>query len=171
MNQENKRDAAAALHRENIVRAAAALFAQKGFDASSIDDIARESGYSRRTIYTISKSNENLLCLAIAQELRTLRDGLRRTQEISGFFAQYDAICAELLGFLVHSLIVDFAGIRRRTDRDELRFFGERNFFKLVVIDKASVDIDAVVHHVKEHSRKVFGVAVGEVAAVFEAHG
>lgn len=99
MNQENKRDAVAALHRENIVRAAAALFAQKGFDASSIDDIARESGYSRRTIYIYGKSKENLLCLAIAQELHTLRDGLRRTQEISGFFAQYDAICAELLAF------------------------------------------------------------------------
>lgn len=99
MNQENKKDAVAALHRENIVRAAAALFAQKGFDASSIDDIARESGYSRRTIYIYGKSKENLLCLAIAQELRTLRDGLRRTQEISGFFAQYDAICAELLTF------------------------------------------------------------------------
>ncbi len=99
MNQENKRDAVAALHRENIVRAAAALFAQKGFDASSIDNIARESGYSRRTIYIYGKSKENLLCLAIAQELRTLRDGLRRTQEISDFFAQYDAICAELLAF------------------------------------------------------------------------
>lgn len=99
MNQENKKEAVAALHRENIVRAAAALFAQKGFDASSIDDIARESGYSRRTIYIYGKSKENLLCLAIAQELRTLRDGLRRTQEISGFFAQYDAICAELLAF------------------------------------------------------------------------
>ena len=99
MNQENKRDAVAALHRENIVRAAAALFAQKGFDASSIDDIAQESGYSRRTIYIYGKSKENLLCLAIVQELRTLRDGLRRTQEISGFFAQYDAICAELLAF------------------------------------------------------------------------
>lgn len=99
MNQENKKEAVAALHRENIVRAAAALFAQKGFDASSIDDIARESGYSRRTIYIYGKSKENLLCLVIAQELRTLRDGLRRTQEISGFFAQYDAICAELLAF------------------------------------------------------------------------
>ena len=99
MNQENKKDAVAALHRENIVRAAAALFAQKGFDASSIDDIARESGYSRRTIYIYGKSKENLLCLAIAQELRTLLDGLRRTQEIFGFFAQYDAICAELLAF------------------------------------------------------------------------
>lgn len=99
MNQENKKDAVAALHRENIVRAAAALFAQKGFDASSIDDIARESGYSRRTIYIYGKSKENLLCLAIAQELRTLRDGLRRAQENSGFFAQYDAICAELLAF------------------------------------------------------------------------
>ena len=99
MNQENKRDAVAALHRENIVRAAASLFAQKGFDASSIDDIARESGYSRRTIYIYGKSKENLLCLAIAQELRILRDGLHRTQEISGFFAQYDAICAELLAF------------------------------------------------------------------------
>ena len=99
MNHENKKDAVAALHREHIVRAAAALVAQKGCDASSIDDIARESGYSRRTIYIYGKSKENLLCLAIVQELRTLRDGLRRTQEISGFFAQYDAICAELLAF------------------------------------------------------------------------
>ena len=72
---------------------------RKRADASSIDDIARESGYSRRTIYIYGKSKENLLCLAIAQELRTLRDGLRRTQEIPGFFAQYGAICAELLAF------------------------------------------------------------------------
>ena len=99
MNQENKKDAVAALHRENIVRAAAALFAQKGFDAASIDDIARESGYSRRTIYIYGKSKENLLCLAIAQELCVLRDNLRRVREIPGFFAQYDAICDELLAF------------------------------------------------------------------------
>ena len=95
----SRREETAALHREHILSAAEALFALKGFDATTIDDISKACGYSRRTIYTYGKSKENPLCLAIAQELRTLRDGLRRTQEISGFFAQYDAICAELLAF------------------------------------------------------------------------
>ena len=95
----SRREETAALHREHILSAAEALFALKGFDATTIDDISKACGYSRRTIYTYGKSKENPLCLAIAQELCTLRDGLRRTQEISGFFAQYDAICAELLAF------------------------------------------------------------------------
>ena len=99
MGETNKKEAVAALHRARIMTAAEKLFSEKGYEQTTIEDISKESEYSRRTIYIYGKSKENLLCLAIAQELRTLRDGLRHTQEISGFFAQYDAICAELLAF------------------------------------------------------------------------
>ena len=45
----SRREETAALHREHILSAAEALFALKGFDATTIDDISKACGYSRRT--------------------------------------------------------------------------------------------------------------------------
>ena len=94
MNQENKKDAVAALHRENIVRAAAALFAQKGFDASSIDDIARESGYSRRTIYAYYESKDDILHCIIEKGLQALKTDIENAaNDNAGFTDAYRAVC------------------------------------------------------------------------------
>ena len=94
MNHENKKDAVAALHRENIVRAAAALFAQKGFDASSIDDIARESGYSRRTIYAYYESKDDILHCIIEKGLQALKTDIENAaNDNAGFTDAYRAVC------------------------------------------------------------------------------
>ena len=52
MGRENKKDVVAALHREQIMKAAEKLFSEKGYVQTTIDDISKASEYSRRTIYT-----------------------------------------------------------------------------------------------------------------------
>ncbi|MGN1132406.1 MAG: TetR/AcrR family transcriptional regulator, partial [Ruminococcus sp.] len=51
MGRENKNEAVATLHRETILNASEELFSKKGFEKTTIDDISKKSGYSRRTIY------------------------------------------------------------------------------------------------------------------------
>ena len=76
MGRENKKETIAALHRSRIMKAAEALFCEKGFDQTTIDDISRASEYSRRTIYAYYESKEDILYHIVEQGLRTLKEEL-----------------------------------------------------------------------------------------------
>lgn len=60
MGRENKKEAVAALHREQIMKAAEKLFSEKGFSQTTIDDISKASEYSRRTIYAYYESKDDI---------------------------------------------------------------------------------------------------------------
>ena len=60
MGRENKKEAVAAFHREQIIKASESLFSEKGFEQTTVDDISRQSGYSRRTVYAYFESKEGL---------------------------------------------------------------------------------------------------------------
>lgn len=47
--------------RENILRAAGAMFARKGYENSSLDEIAREAGFTKGAVYYFFRSKEALL--------------------------------------------------------------------------------------------------------------
>ena len=46
--------------RAQLVRCAAAVFVRGGFDATSMDDVAREAGVTRLIVYRIFPSKEDL---------------------------------------------------------------------------------------------------------------
>ena len=50
----------AAFHRERILRAATALFAQKGLENTTVDEIARQADYSKATLYVYFRSKEEI---------------------------------------------------------------------------------------------------------------
>lgn len=58
--------------RIKIVDEARELFAKKGVDNTTINDIALASGISRRTVYTYFKSKDDVYQAVIAGELETL---------------------------------------------------------------------------------------------------
>ena len=60
MGRENKKAAVAALHRQQILSAAEKLFAEKGFEQTTIGEISEASAYSRRTIYAYYTSKEDI---------------------------------------------------------------------------------------------------------------
>lgn len=43
MGRENKKEAVAALHREQIMKAAEKLFSEKGYEQTTIEDISKAS--------------------------------------------------------------------------------------------------------------------------------
>lgn len=97
MRRENRKEAVAALHRERIMNAAERLFAEKGFEQTTIEDISAASAYSRRTIYAYFESKENILHYIVEQGLIALKEGVESAIGGSGdFIAAYRAVCAAM---------------------------------------------------------------------------
>lgn len=100
MGRENKNEAVAALHRERILNAAESLFSEKGFERTTIEDISKASGYSRRTIYAYYESKDDILYRIIAKGLVSLRDGIKAAvMSDEGFVSCYKRICAEMVRY------------------------------------------------------------------------
>lgn len=59
-----------------LVSAAAKVFLRKGFEASTIDDVAREAGISKPTVYQYAESKQWLL----DEVARVMCDGMEREQ-------------------------------------------------------------------------------------------
>ena len=94
MGRENKKEEVATLHREIILNATQQLFSEKGFEKTTIDDISKSAGYSRRTIYAYYESKEDILHHIIRNGLILLKDDVEKAiEDNSGFIQQYNGIC------------------------------------------------------------------------------
>ena len=105
MGRENKREAIAALHREQIMCAAETLFSEKGFDMTTIEDISKASEYSRRTIYAYYESKDDILHHIIEKGLLLLKDEIESAiqgntvQGSEEFVVKYKAICLAMIRY------------------------------------------------------------------------
>lgn len=96
----SKKEAVAALHRTRIMNAAERLFSEKGFEETTIDDISKESAYSRRTIYAYYESKDDILHHIIEKGLLLLKDEISRAiQANDDFISQYRAICSAMVKY------------------------------------------------------------------------
>ena len=94
MNRQNKKERVAALHKENILQASEKMFSEKGFTATTIEDISKSSEYSRRTIYAYFNSKEDILYHILLKGLLILqKDLLQAIESNTDFLEQYNAIC------------------------------------------------------------------------------
>lgn len=94
MGRENKKEAVAALHREQIMKAAEKLFSDKGFAQTTIDDISKASEYSRRTIYSYYESKDDILHHIVEKGLIELKEDIQNAVNLDeDFLTVYKAIC------------------------------------------------------------------------------
>lgn len=100
MGRENKKEAVAALHREQIMNAAETLFSEKGFEATTIEDISKVSEYSRRTIYAYYESKDDILHHIIEKGLLLLKSKIEKAiQNNNEFISKYKAICLAMVEY------------------------------------------------------------------------
>lgn len=100
MGRENKRKEIAALHKAQIMSAAEALFSEKGFESTTIEDISKASKYSRRTIYAYYESKDDILHHIIEKGLLLLKDEINSAiQKNNEFISQYKAICSAMIKY------------------------------------------------------------------------
>ena len=90
MGETNKKEAVAALHRARIMTAAEKLFSEKGYEQTTIDDISKESEYSRRTIYAYYESKDDILHCIIEKGLQALKTDIENAaNDNAGFTDAY----------------------------------------------------------------------------------
>lgn len=94
MGRINKKEAVAALHREQIMQAAEELFSAKGYDKTTIEDISKASEYSRRTIYAYYESKDDILYHIIEKGLLALKKEIQKALILNeNYISKYNAIC------------------------------------------------------------------------------
>lgn len=94
MGRENKKEAIAILHREQIMKSAATLFFEKGYEQTTIEDISNLSEYSRRTIYTYYKSKEDIRQHIVEKGLMVLKQDIEYAiMKSKNFISGYNNIC------------------------------------------------------------------------------
>lgn len=104
MGRENKKEAVAALNREQILIAAEKLFLEKGFDFTTIEDISKESKYSRRTIYAYYESKDDILHHVIEKGLISLKNDVENAvKSDNDFVSIYKEICSALVKYQTES--------------------------------------------------------------------
>lgn len=100
MGRENKKEAVAALHRAQILKAAEKLFLEKGYAQTTIEDISKASGYSRRTIYAYYESKDDISQHMIEQGLLQLKQDIENAIELKeDFISVYKAICMAMASY------------------------------------------------------------------------
>ena len=100
MGRENKKEIIAALHREQILKAAETLFSEKGYVQTTIDDISKAAEYSRRTIYAYYESKEDILHHIIEKGLQTLKEDIEgAVNRDVDFVEKYQSICTAMTNY------------------------------------------------------------------------
>lgn len=88
------------VHREKIAQAASGLFMKRSVAAVSMDEIAREAGYSKATLYVYFENKEEIVCLLVLESMRKLYgcivSALESQETTRG---RYDLICRELVRY------------------------------------------------------------------------
>lgn len=96
----SKKQALTEFHRGSILAAAERLFAEKGTERTTMDDIAREAEYSKATLYVYFQSKEEIINAILLSGMVLLKAKVQQAID-SGvdWLSGYDAVCRAIVGF------------------------------------------------------------------------
>jgi AcrR family transcriptional regulator len=86
--QRLTRTAKQAQTRARLIEAAASVFARRGFQAATIEEIAEEAGYSHGAVYSNFAGKEDLFLAVFEQYMSQRVEELSRAAEIGGSLAE-----------------------------------------------------------------------------------
>ena len=86
--------------KQDIIDAAKTLFTNNGFISTTISDISKACGYSRRTIYHHFDSKEMIMNHIIYQELQVLDKGIRQLME-KKMDDKYYVLCDMIVNYII----------------------------------------------------------------------
>lgn len=96
----SKKQALTEFHRGSILAAAERLFAAKGTEKTTMDDIARESEYSKATLYVYFQSKEEIVNAILLSSIVLLQKKIQDAVEHYGSWIHaYDAVCDAIIRF------------------------------------------------------------------------
>lgn len=78
MGTIERREKEKIIRQEDIIHAAEKVFFEKGYEQSTMDEVAKAAEYSKRTLYSYFQSKEQLLQVIIFRGFRTLNEMINR---------------------------------------------------------------------------------------------
>ena len=94
----SKKQALTEFHRGSILAAAERLFAEKGTEKTTMDDIAAE--YSKATLYVYFQSKEEIINAILLSGMVLLKKKIHEAIEShSDWYQAYDAVCRSIVRF------------------------------------------------------------------------
>ena len=100
MIEMSKKQALTEFHRGSILAAAERLFAEKGTEKTTMDDIAREAEYSKATLYVYFQSKEEIINAILLSGMVLLKKKIHEAIEShSDWYQAYDAVCRAIVRF------------------------------------------------------------------------
>ncbi len=88
------------VHRKNISMAAEQLFMKNGIENTSMNDIAKVSGYSKASLYVYFKNKEELVGILVLESMQKLYDAIAFALEQSHDTKErYQKICYALVKY------------------------------------------------------------------------
>lgn len=144
--REHQREA----KRQAVLAAAAQLFNERGFHATSLDDIAARLHVSKPTLYYYVKNKDEILLGCVRQGLDMMLEGIEESRRAGGKAVDQLLTCMRVYG---HIVIMDFGMCLIRVGDEQLPQESRRELRRL----KAEID--------HEFRRLVAaGVAEGSIA-------
>lgn len=131
--------------RKKVLAGAFECFYIKGYDAATLDDIVKESGISKGTIYKLFKSKEEIYIELIHQNSDQMMEEIMAivaeystaSEKIAALFTEYVSECFQSLKwFLVQSEFELFASRRE----DLMKLLAEIRFWMLDVVSEIIKD-------------------------------
>lgn len=96
----SKKQALTEFHRGSILAAAERLFAEKGIEKTTMDDIARVAEYSKATLYVYFQSKEEIVNAILLSGMVLLKKKIHEALEGNHEWLQaYDAVCRTIVRF------------------------------------------------------------------------
>lgn len=125
------------VHRKNISMVAEQLFMEKGIENTSMNDIAKASGYSKATLYVYFKNKEELIGFLVLESMKKLYDYINSALKQSDDTKErYKKICYALVNYqeeypfyfkmLLETIKVDFETTNFLPEEKETFLVGEQ---------------------------------------------
>ena len=125
------------VHRKNISRAAEQLFMERGIENTSMNDIAKEAGYSKATLYVYFKNKEELIGVLVLESMQKLYDYIRLAlAESNDTKERYRNICSGLVNYqevfpfyfkmVLDTINIDFESTHFLPEEKETFLIGEQ---------------------------------------------
>lgn len=96
----SKKQALTEFHRGSILAAAERLFAEKGTERTTMDDIAREAEYSKATLYVYFQSKVEIVNAILLSGMVLLKKKIHEAiEDGTDWLRAYDAVCSVIILF------------------------------------------------------------------------
>lgn len=125
------------VHRKHIAVAAEQLFLKKGIENTSMNEIAKEAGYSKATLYVYFKNKEELIGFLVLESMQKLYEYISLAlQQGEDILERYHRICHALLRYeeeypfyfkmVLETIDIDFTSDHFLPEEKETFLIGEK---------------------------------------------